>query len=172
MEYNDLNHDQDNTGTYHATSNLNTAIENPQYDVNNAMTMNINGADNSSYQQQNLVQDEEPTYTFQPDSAVYESNIQSSSVQKNDTMVEGNSEGQQFIPDTSFQYQTTTNNSNDQQQATYEPVMEQNKKNSVKFTIPREFQIVIFIVFIFFIFILLMPYIYDFFKELHLIITG
>ena len=116
----------------------NTAIENPEYDVNNPMGMNINNAGiDYGY----------PTGD--------------------------NMDNNQFIPDTSVNY----NYSNEQvdsssNSSVYEPVMEQNKNSNGKITIPREFQIALFIIFILLIFIALMPYIYDFFKDLELIITS
>lgn len=52
----------------------------------------------------------------------------------------------------------------------YEPTMEE-KKRREGFTIPTEVKVTGFIVFILLIFILLMPYIYDFFKNLQLSLT-
>lgn len=52
----------------------------------------------------------------------------------------------------------------------YEPTMEE-KKRRERFTIPTEVKVTGFIVFILLIFVLLMPYIYDFFKNLQLSLT-
>ena len=138
VQFNDNQGTQSDSGSYHATTNLNTAIENPQYDVNNAMGMNINNAGiDYGY----------PT---------------------NDTDMNNN----QFIPDSSVTYNYNDDYSNSDSTSVYEPVMEQNKNSNGKITIPREFQIALFIIFILLIFIVFMPYIYDFFKDLELIITG
>ena len=60
----------------------------------------------------------------------------------------------------------------------YEPVnyekslkTNENKKDS-KFTIPKDFKIIIFIALVLAIFILLMPYVYDFFKDLGFVVTS
>lgn len=121
--------------SYRATSNLNTAIENPSYDVNNAMGVNINNVGMDSY--------------YSGDG---------------DDMNQG-----QFIPNNSSSIYMDDSDSSD---SSYEPVMEENKKGNGKITISREFQITLFIVFILLLFIFLMPYIYDFFKDMQLIITS
>ena len=71
----------------------------------------------------------------------------------------------QFVPSSSFQNEEATS-------VSYAPVMDKNKTSQNKITISRELKVTIFIVFILVVFVLLMPYIYDFFKELQLVITG
>ena len=138
-QINDSQNVQPDGGSYHVTTNWNTAIENPEYDVNNPMGMNINNAGMD--------------YGYPTGD---------------------NMDNNQFIPDTSVNYnysdeQVDSSNNNS---SVYEPVMEQNKNSNGKITIPREFKIALFIIFILLIFIALMPYIYDFFKDLELIITS
>ncbi len=231
MDNNDVSN---NGGQYHATSNLNTAIENPELNINNAMGVNIqndnqelddtnslNNVDNTSFDdsqlyQSNLVSSEDNNQLYQSniesngsgngldlntnsslednDNGVYKSNILSDYVNDNNSnnydvtsiennrvmtgddvsLVDDNHDGNEktntFVPDTSKYVpnnEYATNNSSEK----YEPVMENNKK-TVKIAVSRDFKIILFIIFILVIFILLMPYIYDFFKGLGLVITS
>ena len=49
MNDNNLNNNSNKVNTYRATSNLNTAIENPQINVNSATGINIKNSNNNYY---------------------------------------------------------------------------------------------------------------------------
>ncbi len=164
---NDFSNQPVNTEQYHATSNLNTAMENPQVNINSAMGVNIQSATNQNF-------DDRPNYDF---ASTVPDNFTSFDNNQNFQSNLDNQTVNQFIPNTSVQstesnYSYDDKSSHLDEETSYEPVMENNKGNSSKFKISRELKIVIFIVFILVIFILIMPYIYDFFKDLELIITG
>ena len=186
MDNNDFSNDQYNSNTYKATTNLNTAMENPQYAVNSAVNVNIDNAEmqpnlsntanipipngdsgvaNVGYNDFDFT-----AHTNSSNSQVVDSNLE------NNTFTSDEVSTNQFIPNTpSLEEKTdfnSTDNSVSNDTVTYAPVMEQTKKSGKRVSIPREVKIIIFIAFILLIFILLMPYIYDFFKELQLIITG
>ena len=246
MDNNDVSN---NGGQYRATSNLNTAIENPELNINNTMGVNIqndnqesdnnnlDSMENSSFDdnqlyQSNMVSNEDNNQLYQSnvvsgesdseinqsnnitsnessngvdlntnasfednDNKIYKSNILSdyvndnnsnsydaSSIENNRVMtgnddvslekknLDGNEGTNTFVPDTSSYVpngEYAADNSNEK----YEPVMENNKK-TVKIAVPRDFKIILFIIFILVIFVLLMPYIYDFFRGLGLVITN
>ena len=172
MDNNDFSNDSSRHQQYRATSNLNTAIENPEFNVNNAIGVNIENNDidfetspdvqnvlldnNQVYQsnilpqQANQFNDEEDvSYVSSQNSYQDNSNVSTPSLSSNDNNIS---------------YEPVSYN------GSYEPVMENNKKNS-GITISRELKIFIFIVFILIIFILLLPYVYDFFKGLKLIVA-
>lgn len=232
MDNNDVSN---NNEQYRATSNLNTAIENPELNINNTMGVNIqndnqelddtnssNNIENTSFNdnqlyQSNMVPNEDNNQLYQSniesngsgngldlntnsslednDNGVYKSNILSDYVNDNNSnhydvtsiesnrVMNGNDDGylekknadgnvgtNSFVPDTS-NYIPNNEYVTDNGEEKYEPVMENNKKTG-KFTVSRDFKVILFIIFILVIFILLMPYIYDFFKGLGLVITS
>lgn len=164
-EFNDVNNDLGN-GTYHATTNLNTAIENPKINMNSAVGVNIEDVQSSNYVASNLItsndnanldvnsQFNHQTFTGESSNSVEISNSSDSEQSASN-----------FIP-------TGGNNHVDSvDRVVYEPTMEENKRHE-KFTISREIKILMFIVAILFVFLLLMPYIYDFFQKLSLGIAN
>ncbi len=151
-----MNENEMNNGngqnTYHATTNLNVDIENPQMQVNSAVGMNIqnsrpstSASANSSY----------PDYHAS-------SNFDS-----------GNYENQSFNQDMnsfSNNHSIDANVYSSEVQPThveYKPIITEQKKRK-SFQIPGEVKVTAFIIFILLIFVLLIPYIYDFFKGLQL----
>ena len=221
---NDIRFDENEKNTYRAVSNLNTAIENPQINMNSVVGVNIKSVDSTNpindVYSSNLKLD-----STNPINGVYSSNLQTNdsyhSFQMNE-MIESDQQHQQlqgnlengmlvnnndslnevqkqfnsetsqfnstFIPtdfntesglssesslnsesmvDIDSSYVATSFN----EQVNYEPVMQEMKKKGVTFKVTREFKVMLFIVFILFIFILVVPYIYDFFKELQLVTT-
>ena len=52
------------------------------------------------------------------------------------------------------------------EQSVYQPTMQDKKKKGISFNVTRELKVTLFIVFILLLFVLVIPYIYDFFREL------
>ena len=150
----DNNSNNNDTSTYRATSNLNTAIENPQINVNSATGVNMQdlGYNNYANNNNNLNNNSQflnNSYNNQGEVNDYSDNITSP---VNDSF---NSNQSQSEDDGSY---------------TYEPVMQEKKvkKENVISSLlhSKEFKAIIFIVFILCLFLLVMPYIYDFFRNL------
>lgn len=150
----DNNSNNNDTSTYRATSNLNTAIENPQINVNSATGVNMQdlGYNNYANNNNNLNNNSQflnNSYNNQGEVNDYSDNITSP---VNDSF---NSNQSQSENDGSY---------------TYEPVMQEKKvkKENVISSLlhSKEFKAIIFIVFILCLFLLVMPYIYDFFRNL------
>lgn len=193
MDNNDFLNHSSNNGQYHATTNQNTAMENPQFSMNNVTDINIQNVgevnnynaniDSNSipsdsytssfgqYDYQDNRNDSSNNYSSFDAHQSYSSNAQDTSFinvptyQSNVNGVSDNMVNTQFVPSSSFQNEEATS-------VSYAPVMDKNKTSQNKITISRELKVTIFIVFILVVFVLLMPYIYDFFKELQLVITG
>lgn len=150
----DNNSNNNDTSTYRATSNLNTAIENPQINVNSATGVNMQdlGYNNYANNNNNLNNNSQflnNSYNNQGEVNDYNDNITSP---VNDSF---NSNQSQSENDGSY---------------TYEPVMQEKKvkKENVISSLlhSKEFKAIIFIVFILCLFLLVMPYIYDFLRNL------
>lgn len=195
MNNNDFSNDrQMKENTYRATSNLNTAIENPQININSAMGVNIKDVENDNLANTNQVDFSNSYNDSHNDSSSFSNNYNQfdnfSSNQFNNNSFEQNMNNTNVINNQgNSQFLSNANNQNvsiqpelsDNQQkeninisnqnVSYEPVMHEKKKQPKTVTVPRELKIMLFIIFILFIFILIMPYIYDFFKELQLVIT-
>ena len=205
MDNNDVS---SNSNQYRATTNLNTAMENPQINMNSAMGLNLDSNNQLSQSNDNAVQntsfdDEEYHATsnlntgadyselgqsnhmefdnnFQQDgvdidpfsSQLSNSNVNNFEVENSENTSSTNlnyQSGNSFIPNVE---QVNSNYNTVEQGVAYQPVMEKNKKSVKKITLSRELKGTFFVVFILAIFVLLMPYIYDFFKGLHFIVTG
>lgn len=168
MNDNNLN----NNVKYKATSNLNTAIENPEINVNNATDVNVQGLENNNYfLNNNQEEDNELINNYNENIDNNLNNINSNSNQEdynnyatnnniaNDTNAEKNIENNYI----------TNNNTN----YTYEPTLSKKKIGKENFVSnllhSQEFKALIFIVLILCIFLLVMPYIYDFIKGISLI---
>ena len=173
MDHNNFSGNQSDSNTYHATPNLNTAMENPQYDVNSAMGVNIDNADmQSALSNTSNYNDVSVGYNdfngMKTNTSNMEERYTNESVFNSNLVTNASVDNHVTDESVSSNYVGVTSG----ESVSYAPVMEQNKKNRKSFTLSREFKVTIFIVFILLIFILLMPYIYDFFKGLQLIITG
>lgn len=176
MNDNDLKNNTQENNTYHATSNLNTAIENPQINMNSAVGVNIKSVASDNIANSNFVESQnDHYYNFDESSQFSNSNMSQvdsvnefqSEITDNRNITEENES--QFVP--TYSVDLTTNTS-DNEDAVYAPTMEQKKRHDKKFHISREFKVILFIAFILFIFVLIVPYIYDFFKQLELVITA
>lgn len=183
MNDNDLGKNSQSKSTYRATTNLNTAIENPQINMNSAVGVNIkNVASNNDIDINSTVDN---SYSNFNESQSFDYNTQFNQIQNNSIMdfknnlddqnsflnksVE-NMESVQYVPTYSEVSSDVTSTSNNGE-VVYAPTLEEKKRHDKKFKVPREFKVMLFIVFILLIFILLVPYIYDFFKQLQLVIT-
>ena len=194
MNGNDLENKVSENNTYRATSNFNTAIENPQINMNSAVDINIKDVVSSNDIYNVNLNNSVPNNfnnNFSNNDTTSNFNITTNNPQFNMNNVnevninDNNSNrindinfgGSQFIPNNNL-VNNVSNEDNSQygyvpvdDDAVYEPVMQENKKKE-KFVIPRELKVMIFIVFILFVFILVTPYIYDFFREIKLSMTG
>ena len=168
MDNNDFLFNQFDTGTYHATANLNTAIENPQFNVNSAVDVNVQGANSTNSYDSGNVGDYQ-NYTSDFGSSNGESASQYSSFENSYTA----SDSSQFVPssspepsDATQSYQASDSN------ASYAPVMESHKKKTVeKPEMPSELRVTIIIGIVLLLFIFVVPYVYDFFKGMGLVFT-
>ncbi len=164
--------------TYRATTNLNTAIENPQINMNSAVGVNIkdvgaNNMANDRFSNDNMVN---PDFSNQAISVNINNTVEQTNSSDN-VMANSSSSygmGNQFITNTpsvdGYSNQNVTPSFHEE--VSYEPTMEEKKEKSHKLVISRDLKITLFIVFILFVFVLIMPYIYDFFKNLQLVVTG
>ena len=141
-------------GTYRATSNLNTAIENPQVNIGNAMGINIQ---ENGYNNKNTTDNNSTNMNNNFANSAYNTNINYQ--QPNIENMPNNNQN------SASNYQnTTSNNDTTNQKYSYEPTINKNKKsnNTISNIIhSKEAKIMIFIVFILILFLLIMPYIYD-----------
>ena len=159
-------------GPYKATANLNTAIENPQVNINSAVDVNIQNF--PSNVDSNAIQQVDNTYDDTVDKI---SDVESvSSTVSSEPVVENTFINEDLKNDSV----DNVNSNNDEVQyvstngmgEVYEPTVAGKKKNSFSVTIPKELKVMFFIVFLLFIFVLAIPGIYDFFKGLGLVVTG
>lgn len=161
-----MNDNNNKVNTYKATQNLNTAIENPQINVNSATGINIedsghnNYADNSTNNNNNFLNN---NYNQQNDNINNNNNFLN-----NSPSYLSNEQSENKSNSTTNNYNTKLTNEN--VNYNYEPVMKEKKRaddNALSNTIhSKEFKIMIFLIFVLVLFILLMPYIYDFFSNL------
>ena len=166
---------------YKATGNLNTAIENPQININSAVDVNI----------QNFPSNIDSGTIQNLDNNNYDTNVINNSMNNNPTTVNPimNNEPSNYTPSvennmnvgvTNTVSTPVDNNNYDEVQYvstngmgnTYEPTIDGKKKNRFSITIPKELKVIAFIVFLLFIFVMAIPGIYDFFKDLGLVVTG
>lgn len=191
MNDNEIRDDSNQRNTYRATSNLNTAIENPQININSAVGVNIKSVDSV-----NVIDDanfsnfenNDSFHSFQ-DNQSFDVNSNSSFQKVQTDLREQNllSNGSFGTEQNNSHFMPTDSKSNVgssveesskvnseyvatsfDEQVNYEPAIQEKKKHGVSFKITREFKVMLFIVFILFVFILIVPYIYDFFKDIQL----
>lgn len=165
MDDNNLNNNNLNNNkvnTYHATSNLNTAIENPQINVNSATGINIKDSGYNNYAENNI----------NNNTNFLNNNFNQPNNNINQTS--DNDISSKYVPNNDYNNYNSYSNQNTENYS-YEPVMKEKKKekNALSGTIhSKEFKVMIFIVFILILFLLLMPYIYDLFRELSMSMTA
>lgn len=180
MNGNEIDNNALSKNTYHATSNLNTAIENPQANIDSAIDVNIKNTEVTSSNDQFNNQFGMDSNGYIPSNGdnnlggfnsnpnginnqVDSGNFSHSDYSENNT----NYNSSNSIESSSNASSSLNVTSGGSENGMYQPVMEKNKRNDKKaFKVSREFKIMIFVVFILVLFILVMPYIYDFFREL------
>ena len=215
MNDNDLRNGFDNNGsnndnTYRATTNLNTAIENPNVNINSVMGVNIQDVEmnnssnlNNSYEvnqnnpnynqsQNNLEQsfiNNDINNQVYNNSQTFINNDTSSQNVGNINMNNSNDGGYQaqFImgsnPNSNSNSNLNSNmnfgsddnyssTDNGDANAKYEPTLKTKKKPSSGIVISKEAKAMFVIVLILSLFIFVLPNIYDFFREMDLVITN
>lgn len=170
-----LNNSTNDNQTYHATKNLNTAIENPTINMNSAVGVNIKDVEANTFYDDRFSNSND-SGSYSDGSAHSDSNLNSydlSSFPSNSvepsTSSQISTNNTQFVPNF-VPNENNFNTDNVDERVVYEPTLEEKKRHN-KFMVPRELKILVFIAFILFIFILLVPYVYDFFKGLELALT-
>ncbi|MBR3162215.1 MAG: hypothetical protein IKF19_05745 [Bacilli bacterium] len=150
----------ENNTRYKATTNLNTAIENPQINVNNATDVNVQDLGYNNYVAQNNNTNDEfisNNYSTSTNNDMPETNLNQN--------IDSNLNDTNYISNNN--YNISNNNS-----YSYEPTIEEKKVDNENFIShllhSKEFKALIFILLILCLFLLLMPYIYDFIRELKL----
>lgn len=154
MNDNNLNNNVDNNSdnTYHATTNLNTAIENPQINMGSVTGVNIEENNYFDNNEQNTNEKIEPQ-------AKEDNKISQTNDEETLNFSDYSSEN-----DANF-YNTNDNNN----YYSYEPILQQKKNNTnaiADIIHSKEAKLMVFIILVLIIFILVIPYIYDFFLGL------
>ena len=148
----------DSFGSYKVTGNLNTAIDNPNIDVDNVTGINIQ---NNQYVDSSIINN-----NISPDNTLVNDNINNgvnnyienvSNTNVTSNVVSNNS-------DNSYNY-----NASDDYDAVYEK--KEVSDTSSKKNATKELRLVIFIAFLLLIFILLLPSLFDIFNRLIILIT-
>lgn len=195
MNDNDLRNNNDNN-VYRATTNLNTAIENPDVNINSATGVNMVGANyyDNIVNNSNLGIDDSNTSNVN-DVNVYNQDFNTNTnvnLNDNQNVVNDNINsnvggitGNQFIPNADGSFNqvpidvgNNIDNGNDNlayqvdENVKYEPTMQTKKKPKRVSVLPKEVKAMIIIIFILLIVVYVIPYIYDFFREMDLIITN
>lgn len=158
MDSNDLNYKLDSDRTYRATPNLNTVLDNPQVSINNAMGMNIQDMDNDV---SNAYRD------------VTNFNInQNYGSDFSNQVVENNSSYSQNLNSNNVNVVENNINDNNASKVSYEPTLKAKKKPRAGIVVSNEVKSMAVIIFILLLVVFVIPYIYDFFKEMDLVITD
>lgn len=173
MNDNNLNNNdfQNSGGTYKATSNLNTAIENPQMNLDSVNSVNIKNLGYNNYAND---------INSNKDTNFLNNNINSNDSLENsniNTNISDNSIANNYVPNKSTTDNYAYSDSKlDTNNYSYEPVMKQKKRegdNPISNLLHSgEFKAMVLIVFILVLFLLIMPYIYDFIRNLQLSKTA
>lgn len=191
MNNNDFLNDNSPDNKYRATRNLNTEIENPEMNINSAIGVNIKdiptGSDSNaekinSYFNSNINTTEENFNTNFPqnNNTSYDaSNVNiTKNYNQNQNLFINETNNANSLNQENNNFNTSYNNNekslNDydkkEQTSNYKPTL-QEKKKPKSFQIPNELKVMIFIVFILLLFIIIVPYVFDFVKEIELILT-
>lgn len=184
MNDDDLRFRTDGDNTYRATANLNTAIENPQVNINGAMDVNL--GNNQNINNVNLNQEFGVEQSINNNPSVMNNevnfvNTQSMNFGTNNSfnLENGNVSGENmFISDSA---NIGSNNSNDtfidlednkNDKDVYKPAFKQKKKPLFGIEVSREIKAMMFIIFVLLVVVFVIPYVYDFFRELDLVVTS
>ena len=161
MNDNNINNNSDNSNvnTYHATANLNTAIENPE--INMWSTTGINIEENNNYlnNNQNTINNQ-----IQNNPNQYDNSLNNNPTPSPITNTTPNFSDYSSEYETNF-YNTDENNN----YYSYEPILQEKKNNSnvmSEIIHSKEAKLMVLIIFILIVFLLIIPYIYVFFINL------
>ena len=150
------NSENPNNNTYHATTNLNTAIENPE--INMGSVTGINIADNNNINNNN-------NSKIQNNNSLDNLNVNPKAPNQN-YQINNNQLQTPNFSDYSSEYETNFYNTNDDNQHySYEPIIQEKKNNASSnsnIIHSKEAKLMVFILLILIIFLLIIPYIYDF----------
>ena len=195
MNDNDIRNNNDNN-VYRATTNLNTAIENPDVNINSATDVNMVSAsvydNNFNIQDNGMVINNVPIQQVDIMNNVVNQdlNLNSSAIVNNESVVDyGNVNNNQFIPNmgsnidmqqvdinNNIDNNNIDNNNMDTYQvdenAKYEPIMPTKKKPKRVSVLSNEVKAMMIIIFILLAVVYVIPYIYDFFRGMDLVITN
>lgn len=175
MNNNNLETDSNNEYTYRATANLNTAIEEPQVNIDSMMGVNMYNSDTDvnvySQKLDNYQVKDFNNFVSQADLQL--NNVQSEFISNNNN----NNSNSQFIVNEKQEFNENYNDSdlnlsNNNDKVLYKPTMKQKKKPNSGLIISKEVKMMIIIIFILLLFLFIIPYIYDFFRGLQLVITS
>jgi hypothetical protein len=185
MNDKDLNfktNNQDNV--YKATVNFNTAFENLDANINNAVGVNIQESDdiqnfngNINVQNFNGNLNQVEINNQVSDNNFYNNDLYSNNfvnVQNNTVNVDNNVANMQNNTVNVYNNIETSDNSviQDNKNINYVPTMKKKKKPSSGIMISKEVKVMAVIVFVLLIVVFVIPYIYDFLKEFGLVITS
>lgn len=158
MNDNELNF-KNNTNIYHASTNLNTAIENPNVDIDNATDVNIQNNLNNT-----LFNDSSNIFISNDyDRNISSSNIFIPNVSQDNLINDGNNQN-------NVNFNNTFDNGVVENKVNYVPTIKKKKKPSSGLVLPNEVKAMVVIIVILLIVLFVIPYVYDFFKELNLAI--
>ena len=161
MNDNELNN---STSRYKATSNLNTAIENPQINVENATDINV----------QNLGYNNIVSSNNNSNSEFINNHYSSENTNDTTNNISTNNSAMNINSNINENPQITTNaySVNNNIDYKYEPTLEEKKVDNENFFSnllhSREFKALIFILLVLCLFLLTMPYLYDFIRNIKL----
>ena len=160
-----MNENNLNNGKYKATSNLNTAIENPQINVKSTTDVNVQDLGYNNYVDSNDIKNN----NFLNNSYVSqnEDNTNTTNINSNNKFISSDDNlNTSYVSNNT--YTTSTNINND----SYTPTLNEKKIDDESLFSnllhSKEFKILIFIMFILCLFLLIMPYVYDFVKNIKL----
>lgn len=174
MNDNELNF-QKNDNVYQATTNLNTAIENPNVDIDSATNINIENNLNSMIYSNNLNTVEDNNYNTNvvdmnnnfnsnvvSNDALEQSSNQNLFVNNGNFNVENNQSNIDFGTDIIIQNNKTSN------KVSYQPTIKKKNKPSSGLVVPNEVKAMVVIIVILLMALFVIPYVYDIVKGLSL----
>ena len=172
MNDNNLKYEANRQNIYRATSNLNTAIENPEVNISGAVGINIQNSDsdlNNDYNRQSIANN---SYNV-PDNQFVDVKQEVSSFLQNNIKLDDELNNNNQI---NIENVVSDNRVNDinlsNNKINYEPTLNKKKKPSSGLMLSNEVKMMAVIIFVLLIFLFIIPYIYDILSKLELVITS
>ena len=167
-------------GKYKATRNLNTAIENPEMNVNGITTVNIqdissnnNKNENEKINLENLNISnntiENNTNKIEPQNIIPETNDEEIAKEETKILSKFLNQSQKKISETEIN--DIKNYEENKKPTQYMPVLEEKKEDNKDSKIPSELLVLGLVVLILLIVVIVIPYIYDFIQNIILNMT-